>query len=435
MVAKWLEQLRTPLVLNGYALVLSSGATSVLGVGYWIAAARLYSAEAVGLSSATLAAMFFLANVSQFNLVHALNRFVPSAGRGAARLILTAYALSIAAAVGGSVIFLLGLDIWTPSLSTLKDPGAALWFVFATVSWCLFVLQDGVLIGLRQSKWVPLENVIYAAAKIALLLLLVGVFPQQGVFVSWTAPLWVLIIPMNALIFFRLIPAHVRASTERTNIGSTVGSTNPGSNSVTPRGVVRFVAGDYLSSLVWIATVDLLPLIILERAGASSSAYFYLAWTIADTLYLISLNMGMSLVTEGSRDEAKLNAYSVQTLRQTLGLMVPVVALIVLLAPYLLRLYGDAYAAESVTLLRLLSLSALPFVVVSTYISAARVRRNLSAIFWVNSGLCLLVLGLSSAFLGRYGVTGVGWAWLLAQSVVMSVLLATRSRRARRARA
>ncbi len=442
MVARWFEQLRAPLALNGYALVLSSGATSVLGVGYWIAAARLYSAEAVGLGSATLAAMFFLANVSQFNLVHALNRFVPSAGRSTARLILSAYAVSITMAVCGSVVFLWGLDLWTPSLSTLKSPSAALWFVFATVSWCLFVLQDGVLIGLRQSKWVPLENVFYSAAKIGLLVLLVGVFPQQGVFVSWTLPLWVLIIPMNALIFFRLIPAHVRSSTQ--NIGSiNPRDTNlesaeerlPRSNPVTPRGIIRFVAGDYLSSLVWIGTVDLLPLIILERVGAASSAYFYLAWTIADTLYLVSLNMGMSLVTEGSRDETKLSAYSVQTLRQTLGLMVPVVALIVLLAPYLLQLYGDAYAAESVTLLRLLSLSALPFVVVSTYISVARVKRDIAAIFWVNSGLCLLVLGFSSALLGRYGVTGVGWAWLLAQSVVMGVLLATRLRRARSVRA
>ena len=414
MVAKWLEQLRSPLVLNGYALVLSSGATSVLGVGYWIAAARLYSAEAVGLSTATLAAMFLIANVSQFNLVHALNRFVPSAGRSAARLVLTSYAVSVVMAVLGSVIFLLGLHIWTPSLTTLASPGAALWFVFATVSWCLFALQDSVLIGLSQSKWVPLENVLYAGAKIGLIVLLVGVFPQQGVFISWTAPLWFLIIPINALIFFRLIPAHAHAY--------------PGSNPA-PKTIVRFIAGDYLSSLVWIAAVELLPLVILERAGAASSAYFYLTWTIADTLYLVSLNMGMSLVTEGSRDESKLRDYSLQILRQTLRLMVPIVALIVIFAPYLLRLYGGEYSAQSTTLLRLLCLSALPYVVVSTYISMARVKRNVLAIFWVHSGLCGLVLGFSVIFLRLYGVTGVGLAWLLAQSIVMAVLLATRLRR------
>ena len=414
MVARWLQQLRSPLVLNGYALVLSSGATSVLGVGYWIAAARLYSEEAVGLSSATLAAMFFLANVSQFNLVHALNRFVPSAGRGTARLILSAYAVSVVMAIVGSAVFLLGLPLFAPSLDALLEPRAALWFVFATVSWCLFALQDSVLIGLSQSKWVPLENVLYALAKVALVVLLVGVFPQQGVFVSWTAPLWLLIIPVNALIFFRLIPAHARE----------------GAGAVDPKAIVRFVAGDYLSSLVWIATVELLPLVILELAGASSSAFFYLAWTIADTLYLVSLNMGMSLVTEGARDESKLNAYSRQILRQTLQLMVPAVALILILAPYVLRLYGDTYSAESTTLLRLLSLSALPYVVVSIAISMARVTRDMFAIFWIHSGLCLLVFGFSAIFIRTYGVTGVGLAWLLAQSIIMGVLLATRLRRA-----
>ena len=417
IVSKWFEQLKSPLVLNGYALVLSSGATSVLGVVYWIVAARLYSEQAVGLSSATLAAMFFLANVSQFNLVDALNRFVPSAGRSTARLVLTAYLVSIVMAVAASVIFLLGIRIWTPSLSVLNSsPTAALWFVFATVSWCLFALQDSVLIGLRQSKWVPLENILYAAAKIGLIVLFATTFPAQGVFISWTAPLWFLILPVNGLIFFRLIPAHVRATERR-------------SRAVVPKDIIRFIAGDYLSSLVWMATVTLLPIMILERVGASSSAYFYLSWNIAYTLYLISLNMGMSLVTEGVRDEDKLNLYSFQVLRQTLRLMVPVVALVFVGAPYILRLYGESYAAEGVTLLRLLSLSALPYVVVAIYLSMARVKRDVRALFFVLSGLSVLVLGLTHVFLGVYGIMGIGLAWLLAQSAVMIVLLVTQLRR------
>ena len=416
MVSKWFEQLKSPLVLNGYALVFSSGATSVLGVVYWIVAARLYSEQAVGLSSAMLAAMFFLANVSQFNLVDALNRFVPSAGRSTARLVLTAYLVSIVMAVGASVIFLLGIRIWTPSLSVLSSsPAAALWFVFATVSWCLFALQDSVLIGLRQSKWVPLENILYAAAKIGLIVLFATTFPAQGVFISWTAPLWVLILPVNGLIFLRLIPAHVRATGQRSQ--------------AVPKDIIRFIAGDYLSSLVWMATVTLLPIMILERVGASSSAYFYLSWNIAYTLYLISLNMGMSLVTEGVRDADKLNLYSFQVLRQTLRLMVPIVALVFVGAPYILRLYGESYAAEGVTLLRLLSLSALPYVVIAIYLSMARVKRDVLAIFFVLSGLSVLVLGLTHIFLGVYGITGIGLAWLLAQSAVMIVLLVTQLRR------
>ena len=46
------DRLRSPLHRNGYALVASSAVTSVLGLAYWIVAARAYSTEAVGVCAA-----------------------------------------------------------------------------------------------------------------------------------------------------------------------------------------------------------------------------------------------------------------------------------------------------------------------------------------------------------------------------------------------
>lgn len=418
LVANFLSQLRSPLVLNGYALVFSSGITSVLGVVYWILAARLYSEEIVGLNSAALAAMFFLTNLSQLNLVHALNRFVPSAGRGTARLIATAYLVSAAVALVAGAIFLLGVEVWSPSLHALRSsPASAVWFLFAAASWCIFTMQDGVLVGLRQAKWVPLSSTLYALIKLAMIVLFATRLPESGVFLSWTAPVLLLVVPMSALIFLRLVPKHVAASA-------------PSEAGVRPRTIVRFVAGDYLSSMVWVATVNLLPILVVERAGASAGAYFYLAWTIAYTLYFVSINMCMSLVTEGARDEAKLNVYSYQTLKQTLRLVVPIVAVVVVGAPYILQLYGSSYAAEGSTLLRLLCLSAIPYVFIAVRISMARVQRKILTIFLVYAALCSLVLALSLVWLEPYGLTGVGLAWLIGQSAVMVVLLLTDLRKA-----
>ncbi len=418
MVAKLLGQFKSPLVLNGYALVFSSGATSVLGFGYWILVARLYTEEAVGLSSAVLSAMFFLANVSQFNLAHALNRFIPAAGSQTAGLVLRSYLLSVVMAVLASAVFLVGLEVWAPSLSGLRSsPAESIWFVFATVSWCLFVLQDSVLVGLRQAKWVPLENILYALVKLGLVVMFATALPENGVFVSWTAPVLLLTLPVNALIFFRLIPAHVRAATPR-------------AQEVGTKAMIRYVAGDYMSSLVWTATVALVPLLILERLGASASAHFYLAWNIAYALYLVSVNMGMALVAEGSRDEANLDLYSYQTLKQILRLVVPSALLIVAGAPLILRLYGESYADGGSALLRLLSLSAIPYAFVFVYISVARVRRRVQKIFFVFTALCAVVLVSAYLFSSAYGVTGVGLAWLVGQSVVALTLLLTDLRRA-----
>lgn len=409
-------QLKSPLVFNGYALVLGSGTASVLGMVYWILAARLYAPEVVGLNSAAISAMFFLTNVAQLNLVHALNRFVPAAGEKTARLVLGAYLVSATLALGVSAIFLFGVSFWSPSLHSLSaSPGTALWFVVATVSWCLFTLQDGVLVGLRQAKWVPLSTIVYAITKLGLIALFAALFPQSGVLMSWTVPVLLLVVPVNVLIFTRLIPNHVE-------------TTRGIQENVSVRDIFYFVAGNYLSSFIWIATVTLLPLIILERAGAASTAHFYLSWNIAYALYFISTNMGMSLVTEGSRNPQELAHYSLQTLKQTLGLIVPAVVLIVVLAPYILRLYGPNYATEAVSLLRLLTLSAIPYVFVVVHNSVARVRRKVLNILLVYGALCTVVLGCSYLLLSSHGIQGVGVAWLLGQSLVAGTLLLTELR-------
>lgn len=416
----FITSLRSPLVLNGYALVFSSAASSVLGVVYWILVARFYSAEVVGFSSAALASMFFLTNLAQFNLVHALNRFIPSAGQNTGRLVLQSYAASILMAVFTSVIFLFGLNTWAPSLNILfSSPKEVIFFVSATVCWCLFTLQDGVLVGLGQAKWVPLSTITYALAKLVTVVAVATVLPTSGVFVSWTAPVMLILIPTSTFIFLYLIPKHVRSTRGR-----------GGSTPVTPKAFVRFVAGDYLSSLVWVATVNLLPILVLERAGASSSAYFYLAWNIANALYFVCINMCMSLVTESSRDEVKLNYYSYQTLLQALALLIPIVFGIVFTAPFILNLYGSNYATEGATLLRLLVLSAIPYLVMTIYISMARVQRKISRIFVVYSLLCAMVVVLSHFFLGIYGVTGVGVAWLLSTSTITLGLWLSSLRRA-----
>ncbi len=418
MVHRLLTQVGSPLFLNGYALVLSSGATSVLGIGYWIMAARLYSEEAVGLNSAALTAMFFLANVAQLNLVNALNRFVPSAGRATTRLILWSYLASTVMAVCASAIFLFGINLWAPSLSALSSsPSSTLWVVLATASWCIFTLQDGVLVGLRQAKWVPLASTTYAVVKLGMIVLLARAMPGTGIFVSWTAPVLLLVIAVNALIFLHLVPSHVRA-------------TELQAHRIDKSAIVRFVMGDYFGSLAWIATISLLPIVVLEQVGPVASAHFYLAWNITYALYLVSGNMGMSLVTEAARDEAKLNLYSYQVLQRTVPLVAAAVALIIIGAPAILRLYGASYASEGATLLRLLSLSAIPYTFVSVYLSMVRVQGKIYKVTLVLAALCAIVLVSSYLLLKPYGITGVGVAWLLGQSTVMLALLLTDLRKA-----
>jgi O-antigen/teichoic acid export membrane protein len=417
-IARLIAHVRTPLYRNGYALVFSSATTSALGVLYWALAARKYTTDAVGLNSAVMSAMMFLANVSQLNMVNALNRFVPSAGRATRRLVVYAYLISLLMALAVSLIFILGVNAWAPALSFLRSsPLFILWFTLATMAWCIFVLQDSVLTGLRQATWVPIENVFFALAKIALLIGLAKALPQYGVFASWTMPLVAILLLVNLLIFLRLIPQHVRA-TENQAVP------------IVPAQIVKYVAGDYLGSLVWMASTSLLPILVLERVGATANAYFYLSWTIAYSLYLVSRNMGMSLIAEAATDPEKLDSYSYRVFIQTSRLLVPVIAIVVLGAPHILRIFGHDYATEGTALLRLLCLSALPNIVTSLYVDVARVQRRMTAIVLVFTSLCILVLTLSYFLLEVYGITGVGIAWLLGQTIIAGGLVLTQLRTA-----
>ncbi|SCD58415.1 hypothetical protein GA0115236_11292 [Streptomyces sp. IgraMP-1] len=96
---------RAPLLRNAYALMVNTGVSAVLGLGFWVAAARYYSEEAVGHGSAAIAAMKLLAGLTAVTLMGALARFVPVSGAATGTLVRRTYAgsaLLVAAAPGSS---------------------------------------------------------------------------------------------------------------------------------------------------------------------------------------------------------------------------------------------------------------------------------------------------------------------------------------------
>ncbi len=408
-----ITHIREPLYRNGYALVLGTASTSALGFIYWAVAARQYSTEIIGINSAIIAMMTFLSEMSQLNLTSALNRFVPIAGKRTKPLVGNAYLISLVAGLGASLLFLFGINIWAQELSFLKtNLLLAAAFILATMGWNIFTLQDSVLIGMRKATWVPVENILFSLLKLGLLIGFVWWYPQYGVFISWILPLIVFIPIVNILIYVRLIPQHVNA---------TIHSSQP----IEKTQITRFVSGNYFSNLISTATASLIPLIILAQVGATANAYYYISWTVTYSLYLFSYNMGMSFITEATSNRKKYAHYRYQTLTQTAYLLTPIVILLVVGAPFLLKIFGASYATEGLTLFRLLCLSALPKIITTNSVDAARVEQRLRTIILVPAVLGGSVLTLSLVLLKEVGITGVGVAWLAGQTLIAIFLLIT----------
>jgi len=407
---------RVPVHRDGYALVLNSGITAVIGLAYWMIAARTYPARIVGINAALISTMMFLAGISQLNFSNVLVRFVPDAGRSVRRLVGLAYAASLAVAGVVATGFVAGLGIWARGLESVTSAsGFRVWFVVATMAWCVFVLQDSVLTGLGRAVWVPVENAVFSTVKLALLIGLATAAPVYGIFASWTGALIASLIPVNFIIFSRLVPRAV---------GSAVRETV----SVTRPELVRYIVADYIGAVSWLAATTLPPIIVTQVAGAAAAAYFSLGWALALPLYFIPASVGSSLIVHAVREPDMLHDYARKAFVQGCRVLVPSSAALILAGPFLLRLLGHEYAEESVTVLRLVALAGIPNVVNVLYISVARVERRMSRVVVALTSQGAITLGLAVPFLHLYGITGVGIAWLVGQvAVAVPIFLTQRS--------
>ncbi|MCL4487211.1 MAG: hypothetical protein M1570_03660 [Chloroflexi bacterium] len=407
------EHLRAPLFRNGYALAASSAVTSVIGVAYWILATHFYSAEVVGINSAIISMMMFLGGLAQLNLITSHIRFIPNAGRSAARFIAITYLVALLVAILISLVYLRNIRIFTPALSFLfENKALAVTFVLATMGWTIFVLQDSALTGLRYATWVPVENAVFALAKIVLMILWSLSIPQLGLFFSWLFGLAITLLPTNYFIFGHLAPTQAKASGDL-------------SADFQAKHIIRYSGGDFLGALFWLASTTLLPVMVTQLVSAQANAYFFLAWQIAYMLFLISSNMGSSLIVEASTNQSKLREYSRRVGLQ-LALMVGSAVLVIEVgAPLILQIFGQDYATEGSGLLRLLALAAIPNIVTSLFVSICRVQRRIGRLIVTLGALCILVLSMSTVLLPRYGIEGAGIAWLVGEVVVAGAILTT----------
>ncbi|MEU9572835.1 lipopolysaccharide biosynthesis protein [Streptomyces massasporeus] len=401
------DHTRDSLFKNAYFLMLSTGVSAVLGLGFWLVAARYYTEEAVGQGSAAIAAMRLLASITATTMIGAVVRFVPRAGRETGRLVWGTYVASSLVVALAAAVFLLTLDAWGASYAPLGTPMAGAVFVAACVAWALLTLQDGVLTGLRKAEWVPAGNAVFSIGKLALLAVFAGTLPVLGIFVSWAVAIAFSTLPLGWLIFRRLIPRQAAADRDK--------------EPPKIKDMGRFLAGDSLGALFSLAMINLLPVMVAVRFSAAENGYFYVAYTVGGTMEFMAINMASSLTAHASHDPRQLADGVRGALRRMTLLLVPVVAVLVVFAPYILTPFSPDYAEHGSTVLRLLALGALPRVVVELYIGVLRVQGRTGVLAALQGAMCALVLGSAAVLFTPAGIAGAGWAVLLSMTLIAAV--------------
>ncbi len=401
------------LLLGAYSLAANTGVTSALGMGFWLVAARLYSSSQVGRDAVLISVMIELSTLCQLNLNNGIIRFLPDLGKGSARAIGAAYAISglLALFVGSAFVF--AAPHASHELTFLGDNLALqAGFVAALMLWGVFALQDAVLTATHRASWVPLENGLFGVLKIAALPLLLVAGIGNGVFAAWVLPMALLLIPVNLLIFRRAVPAHVEGEERESSI-MRFGA----------KRAVKFLAQDYVASVFTQATLTLLPLLVIGILGSEASAYFAIPFMIAMAFDTFAYSTSTSLVVEATLAGEHLRPLVRLFMRRVLALLAPVGLLLIALAPLVLLPFGHAYAENGATVLRLLLCASLLRAGIALFSAISRIGGHGLRLGAVELALLVLALGLAIPLAHAHGIDGVALAWLAANALVFLAVL------------
>lgn len=400
---------------DGTALSVSAMLTGVVGLVCWVVAAAVLPQEAVGAAAAFVSGFILVAGIAQLNIGLGMLRWLPRAGNRTGALVLRGYVLVAGMAVAGAAVFLM-LPAGDVVRHAAPQAGPAL-FVGACVCWALFQLQDPVLAALGRAWWVPMFNGAYGAIRVVTLPLLGSAMGGLGVLVSWIAPT-AAIMAAAGLVITMLVLRRARHAQAAAELPSR-------------REVLTFLGPTYLASLGTTLLYNSVPLLVVHYYGTALGATFFVIWTGVNAADYAISGFVNSLVLRGSAQPGALPEI-LRAVASRLSIVVcSGVVAGVALAPLLLGLFGQSYADQGGTALRVLLAGMVIRLVVSLGIGLRLAEgdgRSAAAIQM--SSTVLVLLGVVCAPLGA-GLTGPALGFLLAQAGVAAAVWPALARRLR----
>ena len=406
MLKKLIQQAKDPLYKNSFFIMLSSITNAGFGFFFWMIAARLYSAEDVGIATALLSSLNLIILFSRLGFDYSIIRFFPKGNKS--RILSTSIVISTSFAILFGILFIAFVDVFFSKLHPLRNLMFSAVFLMTAAVSSVTSLTAQSFIALRRGELYFLQNL--AAGSRILFLFFLTFLGSAGIFGSVSfAFLFVLIL---ALLL----------------IGRTVGlSLSVDADYV--RESFRFSAGNYLASLFSIAPNQILPIMVLNLLGAEKAAYYYVAFAIAGLIFLIPGSMSASLFVEGSHGES-LRKNVLKSLAAIAVLLTPAVIFICLFGDFILHLFGKDYV-QAFELLRLFALSSFFFAVVSVYLAVKRVQMDVRRIILLNGLNCFALLTLSYLLIPKFDILGAGYAWIatyFTSSLIVGFLVVKKER-------
>lgn len=395
------------LYATAFYLWVGAAGAALTGFAFWALVARLYDAHDVGLASAALSALALLSVFSPLGLGLGLIRFLPESGGQGPRLTNAVFASSAAVALVSSVVFLIGVPLWTPSLGFLREQPLyfAAFVAFAVIA-VLSAMQTHAFMAVRNPRYILIHMMSVQLSRLALPALLAVFFGAFGIMLSAGMALAV-----GALVGFVLLSRAL--SGYRPALAFDVAAV---------RKLLPFSTANYVADFFLMAPGLILPLLVVGVVGSTQGAYFYISWFLGYLLTSASAHLALSLFAEGSHDPGSLLVLSRNALAAGLAVAVVGAGLLFLLGDKVLLAFGGDYAAEGAALLRIVALAAVPAAVVNVYLGTLRVTKRVGEMVVIAGLMAATTLALSYLLLPVMGLEGAGVGHAFGQVIGLTIV-------------
>ncbi|MFF7634661.1 polysaccharide pyruvyl transferase family protein [Kitasatospora sp. NPDC008050] len=377
---------------SAYLLAATVG-TAGLGFLFWVAAARLFSPAQVGTATSLTNAISLIAYFSLCGLNSTLVRFPAPPERRHAQ-ISQALLLVFAAGCLLGTAYLLGLPLYGARLLAVRaDPVQAVLVVLFCALSAVNLLTDAVFISERIPQYNTLvDGVLQGLGKVGLPFLLTGLGAfglvasvGGGYAVAVLASLWFL----------------------RRRIGLRFTLRGGGTRL---REQLGFSVGSYLSSLLNLLPLLVLPLLVLQRLGTAAAAYYFVAFQVANLGNAVSFAVSESMFAEVSADESRFVPVLRRSARLIALIQLPGAVLLAVGSGLLLRLFGGAYPARAQGLLVVLAAGTAAVALNTVGSFALKLVRRMAPLVWSNVVYAVVTIGLAALWAG-HGLVWFGYAW------------------------
>jgi O-antigen/teichoic acid export membrane protein/Ser/Thr protein kinase RdoA (MazF antagonist) len=376
---------------NAVYLMSSTAIMSLLGFGFWIFIAHLYAPSQIGVASALISISLLISNLSFLGLNSGLVRFLqgsktPSRDINAALITvgcisMLASAVYLALPIGGNLPFF------------TAHPATRLLFVVLMACVALNSLTDSVFIANRRAELHTTAYAVFGVVRLILPLALVA-YGSLGIFIAFIAATIVSLL-LSFVLMWRFCDYHMLSSPNWNFI-------------LTSR---KYTTNNYLGVVIAGLPSQIMPSFIIARLDQANAAYYSMAWTMANLLYVVPSAITNSLLAESAHDPSKQAKNIRHAVTILTAILFPAVLAAVIVAPYLLSLFGPQYAHGGTAIFQILALGSFFIAANSIGGTIMNLEQRTGGIVVVQSIIAITTLLLAWLLIG-FGLVGVGLAML-----------------------